>query len=171
MFTSYKASVLKEFRYYKSLGDACLERLNDTQIHYCPNASSNSIAIMVQHMYGNMRSRWIDFYTSDGEKPWRNRDIEFEQQTHTKQELIQIWNEGWQCVFTILEALNESDMQRTVYIRNQAHHVSEAINRQLAHYPYHVGQMVYLSKLILDANFTSLSIPKNQSTQYNNKLG
>jgi hypothetical protein len=131
------------------------------------NEDANSIAIIVQHLAGNMLSRWTDFLTTDGEKEWRNRDAEFETNITNKQDLLAYWNSGWQCLFNSLEPLTSSDLDKIIYIRNEGHTVLEAINRQLAHYPYHVGQLVFLAKLLAADKWKSLSIPKNKSQEYN----
>ncbi|MFM7233873.1 MAG: DUF1572 family protein, partial [Flavobacteriales bacterium] len=131
------------------------------------NDDSNSIATIVKHLSGNMVSRWTDFLTSDGEKESRNRDAEFENDIRTREELISKWNEGWNCLFNALHALTAEDLDKIIYIRNQGHTVTEAIGRQLAHYPYHIGQIVFLGKMLTENGWTSLSIPKGNSTSYN----
>lgn len=166
MSYDYLNSVLKQFEYYKMLGEKTFSQLNDEQLFWQYNAESNSIAIIIQHLSGNMLSRWTDFLTTDGEKDWRNRDAEFELLITSKQELIKIWNEGWKCLLSALNALSEKDLQKTIYIRNQGHTVTEAINRQLAHYPYHIGQIVFIGKM-LSSNWHSLSIAKGKSKTYN----
>jgi hypothetical protein len=163
----YLSSVTKQFQYYKSLGEKTFEQIDGQKLFYKFNEDSNSIAIIVQHLAGNMLSRWTDFMTADGEKEWRNRDAEFEKTIKTKQELLKKWEEGWACLFRALNSLKEEDLNKTIYIRNQGHSVIEAINRQLAHYPYHIGQIVFLGKMLADNNWKSLSIPKNQSKEYN----
>jgi hypothetical protein len=163
----YLPGILKAFRSYKSLGDKTLEQVNDADINYTPNEESNSLALIVKHLHGNMLSRWTDFLNSDGEKDSRKRDAEFEGALRDKKELLELWEEGWACLFTALEALKEEDLPKTIYIRKEAHTVLEAINRQLSHYPYHVGQMVYLGKMIRKGAWRSLSIPKGQSEQFN----
>jgi hypothetical protein len=160
-------SVTRQFEYYKHLGDETFKQVEDEKLFYKFNEASNSIAIIVQHLWGNMLSRWTDFLTSDGEKEWRQRDAEFEEVVKTREELLAKWNEGWQCLFNALHSLKEEDFSKTVYIRHQGHSVMEAINRQLAHYPYHIGQIVYIGKMLQDENWKSLSIPKNQSKTYN----
>lgn len=160
---------IKQFAYYKLLGEKTFEQLKDEQLFVCPNDQSNSIAIIVQHLHGNMMSRWSDFMNSDGEKEWRKRDEEFEIILNTKEEMIRKWNEGWTCLFQALSQLKEEDLSKIIFIRNEGHTVSEAILRQLAHYPYHVGQIVYIGKLIAENGWNSLSIPKNASATYNAK--
>ena len=167
MQNGYLISTRKLFTYYKKLGDDAMAQITEEKLFFQPNEDSNSIAIIVQHLAGNMLSRWTDFLTSDGEKEWRNRDAEFETVIKTKEELISFWNKGWQCLFDALEPLTENDLVTVIYIRNEGHTVMEAINRQLAHYPYHVGQLVFLAKMLADKEWKSLSIPKNKSQQYN----
>ena len=160
-------SALRQFEYYKSLADKTFEQVEDEKLFYKYNENSNSIAILVQHLWGNMMSRWTDFLTSDGEKEWRDRDAEFEEVVKTREELLTKWNEGWECLFNALHSLKEEDFSKTVYIRNQGHSVMEAINRQLAHYPYHIGQIVFYAKMLKNGQWESLSIPKNKSGDYN----
>lgn len=163
----YLVSVKKQFLYYKTVGEKAMDQLQAQQLFEVPNENSNSIAIIVKHLWGNMLSRWTDFLTSDGEKPWRQRDAEFENDITTKEDLLQKWNEGWKVFLDTLDSLTEDDLNRIIYIRNEGHTVTEAINRQLAHYPYHVGQIVYVSKLLKSGEWNSLSIPKNKSGDYN----
>lgn len=167
MKTSYLESVIKQFEYYKMLGDKTIDLLPEDKLFWQYNEESNSIAIIAKHLSGNMLSRWTDFLTSDGEKDWRNRDAEFENDLKNKEDLIQSWNNGWNCFFKALSILNEEDLSKIIYIRNQGHTVLEAINRQLAHYPYHVGQIVFLGKMISNENWVSLSIPKGKSNDFN----
>jgi len=156
-----------QFEYYKSLGDKTFKSLTieELQKEFVPN--SNSISIIVKHMVGNMLSRWTNFLSEDGEKLWRMRDEEFVDTFKSKQELIDNWNKGWQCLFDVLHLLTEKDLEKIIYIRNQGHTVTEAINRQLAHYAYHVGQIVFLGKLLKGQKWESLSIPKGKSSLYN----
>ncbi|GIZ09054.1 DUF1572 domain-containing protein [Flavobacterium sp. UMI-01] len=167
MDTNYLESVSKQFEYYKMLGDKTFVQIPDEKLFWKYNNESNNIAIIVKHLSGNMLSRWTDFLTSDGEKDWRNRDAEFENDIQTKEELIEVWNRGWDCLFSTLKSLTARDLNTIIYIRNQGHTVLEAINRQLAHYPYHVGQIVFLGKMICDDKWVSLSIPKGNSKTYN----
>lgn len=167
MTNDYLESVKKQFEYYKALGDKTFAQLQDNDLFWQYNEDSNSIAVIVQHLWGNMLSRWTDFLTTDGEKEWRNRDAEFENDIRTRQELSDKWNEGWNCLFRALNALTPTDLDRIVYIRNQGHTVTEAVNRQLAHYSYHVGQIVFLGKMLAQNEWTSLSIPKGSSQAYN----
>ena len=161
---------IKRFKEYKALGDKTFEQLNDADLHKQPDAESNSIAIIIQHMHGNMLSRWTNFLTEDGEKPWRKRDDEFEIHQFSKQQLIENWNEGWKVFLDTLESLNEEDLSKTITIRTQPLHVMDAIIRQMAHYSYHVGQIVYLGKWIRSGKWKSLSIPKNRSDEFNNEM-
>jgi hypothetical protein len=162
-------SVLKQFEYYKKLGDQTFAQLNEEQLFWQFNEESNSIAMIVKHLSGNMLSRWTDFLTSDGEKEWRNRDNEFLNDIKSKSELLAKWNEGWQCLFDAIKPLTAADLSKIIYIRNQGHTVTEAINRQLAHYPYHVGQLVFIGKMLCNDNWKSLSIPKGDSKTYNDE--
>lgn len=163
----YLGSTIKQFQYYKMLVEKTFSQVSDEQLFYQFNENSNSIAIIVHHLWGNMMSRWTDFLSTDGEKEWRNRDAEFENVIASREELLARWEEGWQCVFAALEPLQNDDLNKIVYIRNQGHTVLEAINRQLAHYPYHVGQIVYLGKMFSDKKWQSLSIPKGGSKTFN----
>jgi uncharacterized damage-inducible protein DinB len=161
---------LKRFREYKTLGEKTFAQLEEKEMLFAPNESSNSIAVIIQHMHGNMLSRWTNFLTEDGEKEWRRRDEEFEIRQNTKKELIQLWDEGWAALFSALEKLEATDLTRTITIRSQPLTVVDAINRQFAHYSYHVGQIVYLGRWIRNNEWTSLSIPKGGSDAYNEKL-
>jgi hypothetical protein len=163
----YLKSALRQFEYYKGLAEKTIEQLEDEQLLWEPNEESNSIAIIVKHMWGNMLSRWTNFLTEDGEKPWRERDAEFVNDIRTREELLSKWNEGWLCVFAALNSINDEDLDRVIYIRNEGHSVLEAINRQLAHYSYHVGQIVYIGKLVKNDSWKSLSIPRNRSVAFN----
>ncbi|GAB4029155.1 DUF1572 family protein [Spirosoma jeollabukense] len=166
MQDTYLSSVITQFEYYKWLGEKTLAQLPDEALFWQYNAESNSIATLVKHLWGNMLSRWTDFLTTDGEKEWRDREGEFANDIQSRDELLQKWNEGWHVLLETLKSLREDDLSRTVYIRNQGHSVIEAINRQVAHYPYHIGQLVFLGKMLAQ-NWTSLSIPKGESSQYN----
>ncbi|MES2418366.1 MAG: DUF1572 domain-containing protein [Bacteroidota bacterium] len=167
MVTDYLVSVKKQFEYYKMLGEKTFMQLNEAQLFWQYNEESNSIATIVKHLSGNMLSRWTNFLTTDGEKSWRNRDAEFENTLKTKEELFTLWNEGWSCLFQAINPLTENDLTREIFIRNQGHTVLEAINRQLAHYPYHIGQIVYIGKMACNEHWNSLSIPKGNSKTYN----
>lgn len=167
MESSYLTSIIKQFEYYKSLGDKTISQLTFEDIQWQSNEDSNSVAIIVKHIAGNMLSRWTNFLTEDGEKDWRHRDDEFIDSFTTKEDLIAIWESGWLCLFNAIKPLKAEDLERIIYIRNQGHTVTEAINRQLAHYSYHIGQMVFLGKLIKGEKWESLSIPKGDSKKYN----
>jgi hypothetical protein len=167
MEKDYLDSVKKQFAYYKMLGDKTFSQLSDDDFFWQFNEESNSIAMIVKHLHGNMLSRWTDFLTTDGEKDSRNREGEFEGIVTTKEEVLEEWETGWQCLFDALNTLTDNDLDRIIYIRNMGHSVVEAINRQLAHYPYHVGQIVFIGKVLTDDNWQSLSIPRGNSAQYN----
>jgi hypothetical protein len=167
MENDYLQSVRKQFEYYKMLGEKTIAQVTDEQLFWKYNEESNSIATIVKHLWGNMLSRWTDFLTTDGEKEWRDREGEFENDISTRDELLTKWNEGWDCLFSALDTVNETNFNQLVYIRNQGHTITEAINRQLAHYPYHVGQIVFIGKMVLDNQWTSLSIPRGDSGKYN----
>jgi len=169
--TEYLQTVIRRLRYYKLLGEKTFEQLTDADFHYAPNAASNSIAVIIQHVSGNMLSRWTNFLTEDGEKSWRSRDGEFEVHNYTRQQLLELWEKGWQCFLSALMALTESDLLKTIYIREEPLLVIDAINRQLAHYPYHIGQILYIGKQIKGANWQSLSIEKGKSEAYNQSDG
>jgi hypothetical protein len=164
---SYLESVKKQFLYYKTLGEKAMNQLEEAQLFVSFNEDTNSIATIVKHVSGNMLSRWTDFLTSDGEKEWRNRDSEFENDLKSKEEVLEIWNKGWNCLENALENLKPEQLSDIIYIRNEGHTVIEAINRQLAHYPYHVGQIVFYAKQLKNSEWNSLSIPKNKSGNYN----
>jgi hypothetical protein len=164
---SYLESVKKQFLYYKMLGEKAMDQLEPEQLFTAINEDTNSIAAIVKHISGNMLSRWTDFLTSDGEKEWRNRDTEFENDLQSKEEVLEIWNKGWNCLENALESLKPEQLSDIIYIRNEGHTVIEAINRQLAHYPYHVGQIVFYAKQLKKSSWESLSIPKNKSGNYN----
>jgi hypothetical protein len=164
-------SANRQFLYYKTLGEKAIDQLETEQLFVSLNDDTNSIATIVKHLHGNMLSRWTDFLTTDGEKDTRNRDEEFDASTalsnQTKEQILSLWNEGWSCLFNTLNSLKPEDLSKIIYIRNEDHTVLEAINRQLAHYPYHVGQMVFYAKILKKSEWTSLSIPKNKSNDYN----
>ncbi|MTI30323.1 DUF1572 domain-containing protein [Xanthovirga aplysinae] len=169
MSLNYLPGVIQQFKYYKSLGEKTMAHLSDEQLLWQCNEDSNSIATLVKHLSGNMLSRWTDFLQSDGEKEWRNRDGEFENDLKSRSELMEVWNKGWDCLLDTLENLNEEDLQKIIYIRNQGHTAMEAINRQLAHYPYHIGQMVFLGKMFKGEKWESLTIPRGKSSSFNEK--
>jgi hypothetical protein len=162
-------SAKKQFLYYKTIGEKAMEQLEAEQLFISVNENTNSIATIVKHLSGNMLSRWTDFLTTDGEKEWRNRDNEFEDTVKTKAELLEIWNNGWNCLFNTLNLLSPDQLSEIIYIRNEGHTVVEAINRQLAHYPYHVGQIIFYAKMLKKGDWESLSISKNKSNSYNNE--
>jgi hypothetical protein len=164
---NYLESVKKQFLYYKTLGEKAIEQLEPEQLFVSVNEDTNSIAVIVKHLSGNMLSRWTDFLTTDGEKEWRNRDGEFEEIITTKEELMTVWEKGWNCFFNAINPLAEDQLQIIIYIRNEGNTVQEAINRQLAHYPYHIGQIVFYAKMLKQGEWDSLSIPKNKSNSYN----
>lgn len=168
--TSYIEDALTLFRYYKRLGERAMEQVTDPQLFVAIDDEANSIAIIVKHMMGNMRSRWTDFLTTDGEKPDRNRDAEFVEPPSTREALLKEWEDGWACVFRALEPMTDADLGRTVTIRGEAHSVMQAINRQLAHYPHHVGQIVLLAKHFAGKQWLPLSVPRNQSAEFNRKV-
>lgn len=165
--SNYLESVKKQFLYYKTIGEKAMEQLEPEQFFVSLNDDTNSIAMIVKHLSGNMLSRWTDFLTTDGEKAWRNRDEEFEESVMTKEELQAAWDKGWNCLLDTLNSLQPEQLSEIIYIRNEGHTVTEAINRQLAHYPYHVGQIVFYAKMLKKGNWDSLSIPKNKSNAYN----
>jgi hypothetical protein len=155
--------IMKRFQSYKDLGDKTFEQLDDKDFFYQPSTESNSIAIIIQHMHGNMMSRFTNFLTEDGEKPWRKRDEEFEQMNVSKQNLVTFWNTGWDCLFNTLKSLKPEDLLRKVSIRNEPMSACDALLRAFAHLSYHVGQIVYLGKIIKDAEWKTLSMPKKKS--------
>ena len=169
MATSYLTSVTKQFVYYKMLGEKAMAQLPDEALFWQYNEESNSIAIIVNHLAGNMLSRFTEFLTTDGEKPWRNRDAEFENRFSNREEIMSYWNKGWSCLEETLSTLREEQIEDIIYIRNEGHTILEALNRQLAHYPYHIGQMVYIAKMVTDKDWQSLSIARNQSNNYNER--
>lgn len=166
---SYLESTKKQFLYYKLLGEKAMEQLEPNQLFVSINEDTNSIATIIKHISGNMLSRWTDFLTTDGEKEWRNRDSEFDDSIKTKEEVLEIWNKGWECFLNALNSLKSNQLSDIIYIRNEGHTVVEAINRQLAHYPYHIGQIVFYAKILKKEDWTSLSIPKNKSNNYNSE--
>jgi hypothetical protein len=169
--TSYLEDSLTLFRHYKKLAERAMEQVSDAQLFAVLDGESNSIAIIVKHMYGNMRSRWMDFLTSDGEKPDRNRDSEFEDPPATRESVMNLWEQGWNYLFTALDPLSEPDMDRTVTIRGEAHSVMQAINRQIGHYSYHCGQIVFLAKHFQHDGWKPLTIPRGKSANFNQRVG
>jgi len=168
--TSYLEDSIGVFRYYKRLAEGAIAQVSDEQLDVALDPEMNSIAIIIKHMAGNMCSRWSDFLTSDGEKPDRNRDCEFELPPEGRGPLIELWETGWATMFGALGTLTEADLSRTVTIRGEPHSVMQAINRQLAHYPYHCGQIVFLAKHLNHADWRSLSVPRRQSAEFNRRV-
>lgn len=164
--TSYLKDCVDLLRYYKRLGDRAMAQVPDEALLAAPDAESNSIAIIVKHLAGNMRSRFTDFLNTDGEKPNRKRDTEFEAPPKTRAELMAMWETGWQHVFSALAPLTDEHLGQKVLIRSEAHSVMQALNRQLAHYAYHVGQIVYLAKHFAGTNWTALTIPRGKSEEF-----
>jgi hypothetical protein len=164
--TSYLKDSTEVLRYYKRLAERAIAQVPDEALGAAPDAESNSIAVIVKHLAGNMRSRFTDFLASDGEKPDRKRDTEFEAPPKTRAELMAVWEAGWQHVFNALSPLTDADLGRKIYIRSEAHSVTQAINRQLAHYAYHVGQIVYVAKHFAGAEWTALTIPRGKSEEF-----
>jgi hypothetical protein len=166
--TDYLLSSLNIFRQYKTLAEKAMAQVSDDALFYQPDEESNSIYLIIKHLSGNMQSRWTGFMTSDGEKPWRKRDEEFYQsETPPRAEVMELWEKGWQCLFDALSPLSEKDLAVQVSIRSEAHSVMEAINRQVAHYSYHVGQIVFLCKMIRKSEWHTLSIAKGKSGEFN----
>jgi hypothetical protein len=168
--TSYLQDCRALLRHYKSLAERAMAQVTDDQLTAVLDGEMNSIATVVKHVAGNMRSRWTDFLTSDGEKPDRNRDSEFEDPPETREALLTMWESGWACMFAALEPLTEADLSRSVTIRGEAHSVLQAINRQMAHYPYHIGQIVMLAKHFRSEGWNSLSVPRGKSVEFHNKV-
>jgi hypothetical protein len=168
--TSYVQDSIDLFHYYKKLGDRAMAQCLDEGLFATLDAESNSIAIIVKHMSGNMRSRWTDFLTSDGEKPDRHRDTEFEEPPKTRTELIELWDRGWKYLFDALATLNDADLVRTITIRTEPHSVMQALNRQVAHYSYHVGQIVFLAKHASADKWQALTVPKKKSAEFNKQV-
>lgn len=160
-------NTINVFDYYKSLGEKAMAQINDEALFHMPDEKSNSISVIVKHLHGNMLSRWTDFLTTDGEKEWRVRDAEFEETIETRDEVMKQWDEGWACVLNALNTLQPEDLDKTVYIRNMGQTVLEAIMRQMAHYAYHIGQIVYLARFFNQGDWKTLTIPKGGSAAYN----
>ena len=161
---------IKRFQYYKELGDKTFAQLSDEQLFWQYNEESNSIAVIVQHLAGNMLSRWTNFLTEDGEKDWRNRDSEFVNNFKTKEEVLEYWEKGWKCLFDALNQLDEQNLNYPIYIRGEKHTVLDAVLRQLAHYPYHIGQIVYIAKMMKNDDWKTLSIARNKSGDFNTEM-
>ena len=167
---TYLDSAIKRLLTYKNLGERTFSQLEENDFHYAPNTESNSIAVIIRHLSGNMLSRWTNFLTEDGEKPGRNREMEFMEPALGKHALIALWEEGWDCLLTTLRSLTEADLTKTITIRHEPLIVIDAINRQLAHYPHHVGQIVYIGKMIRNEKWQNLSIPKGTSDEVNRQM-
>jgi hypothetical protein len=168
---NYISSVKNQFKQYKTLAEKAIDQVPDEKINWQYNPETNSIAVIVKHLAGNMLSRFSDFYNSDGEKKWRNRDAEFENENISREKLKALWDSGWDSLFQILNKLAASDLSKVVLIRNEEHTVVEALNRQLTHYAYHIGQIIFIAKMVLDNQWKSLSIPKNDSRAFNVRKG
>jgi hypothetical protein len=166
----YLESVVKRLLTYKTLGDRTFAQLEEKDFYFTPNEASNSIAVIIQHMSGNMMSRWTNFLTEDGEKEGRDREKEFSAPSFSRDQLLGLWEKGWACLLDALLSLKEEDLLQTIHIRHEPLFAIDAINRQLAHYPHHVGQIVYIGKMIRDKDWQSLSIPKGASGQFNQQM-
>jgi Protein of unknown function (DUF1572) len=168
--TSYVEDTKAIFRQYKRMAEGAMAQLEDAELYAVLDPEMNSVAVIMKHMAGNMCSRWTDFLTTDGEKPSRNRDGEFEDPPATRAELMAMWEDAWSCLLATLESLTDADLARTITIRGEAHSVMQAINRQVAHYPYHCGQIVMLAKHFRSEGWRSLSVPRRQSAEFNQKV-
>jgi Protein of unknown function (DUF1572) len=162
----YLESANQEFRRYKGLAEKAIAQISDDELHWQLDPESNSIAVIMKHISGNQLSRWTDFLVADGEKLTRNRDAEFHDDIKTREQLLEVWDEGWKCLFAATATLTEDDLVKTVTIRGEEHSVVQAINRQIGHYANHVGQIVYIAKHLRSADWKTLSIPKGQSANY-----
>lgn len=170
VFATFLASATERFGFYKKLGEGAFSQLGEEQLTWQANASSNSIAMIVKHLSGNMRSRWTDFLSTDGEKPWRRRDQEFVNDVQDRQQLIALWESGWTAVFSGMASVTPADHAKIIVIRSEPHNLTEAINRQLTHAAYHVGQIVFLAKMILDLSWRYLSIAPGGSDAFNSRM-
>lgn len=168
--TSYIEDSVTLFRQTKKITDTAMAQLDDEQLYAALDGESNSIAVIVKHMAGNMRSRWTDFLTADGEKPDRDRESEFQDPPAAREALLHLWEQGWNCLFHALEPLTDADLTRTITIRGEAHSVMQAINRQMAHYSLHCGQIIFLSKHFCGTGWKSVSVPRGASAQFNEKV-
>lgn len=168
--TSYLKDSIDLLRYYKRLGEQAMQQIPDEALNIAIDPESNSIAIIVKHLTGNMRSRWTDFLTSDGEKSGRDRDSEFEAGSMSRAEILGAWDDGWRMTFAALAELTDADLGRTIRIRNEAHSVMQAIHRQVAHYAYHIGQIVFIAKHFSGERWKSLTIPRGKSGEYNKRV-
>ena len=171
LLEQYHSDALQSFRNYKKLAERAIEQVSDEEFFATIDEEANSIALIVKHIAGNLRSRWTDFLTTDGEKPDRNRDTEFEVIEDTRESLTKYWEDGWRILFDAIEPLTEEDFSKTVTIRGQPHSIVEAINRQLTHYSYHIGQIVLLAKHFRSSEWKTLSIAKNRSAEFNRHVG
>jgi hypothetical protein len=162
----YLSTVIRRLKYYKELGEKTFEQLDEKDFHWQPSSESNSIAVIIQHVSGNMLSRWTNFLTEDGEKEWRQRDDEFDVHDYSREQLMEVWKKGWNCLFDTLNSLKADDLVKTISIRKEPLSAVDAINRQLAHYPYHIGQILYIGRMIKNEAWKNLSIPKGSSRQY-----
>lgn len=169
MEETYLKSCIKQLEYYKSIGEKAMLQIEDEHLFVCYNEECNSIATIVKHLYGNMLSRWTDFLTTDGEKEWRERDAEFTNDLHSREELMKFWDTGWGVVFEALNSLKSDDLMKIVYIRGEQHTVIDAINRQLAHYPYHIGQIIFISKMF-STKWKTLTIARGGSKKFNEEM-
>ncbi|MEL6669638.1 MAG: DUF1572 family protein [Bacteroidota bacterium] len=167
MQKNYLESLDKQFRYYKMLGERTMAQLTDEQLLWRPSPEGNSIGTIVHHLSGNMLSRFTHFLSTDGEKPWRQRDLEFEPVSCDRHKIFEVWEAGWATVFEAMQTVEGEDLEQVIYIRNQGHTIVEAFNRQSTHYAYHIGQMVLIGKTLKKEDWSSLSIPKVQSAEYN----
>lgn len=165
--SSYLNSCTKQFEYYKGLGERTFAQVDEEGLNWQYNSESNSIAQIVKHMHGNMMSRFTNFFTEDGEKLWRQREDEFSPDRLTQAQVNELWQEGWGCTLNTIKSINSDQLEEIIYIRNMGHTVIEALNRQLGHYAYHVGQIVFIGKQLQNEKWESLSIPKGQSDSYN----
>ena len=168
--TLYISSAISRLLTYKTLGDRTFSQLEEKDFHFIPAPGSNSIAIIIQHMSGNMLSRWTNFFTEDGEKEGRSRDEEFNPQLYDRVQLLELWQKGWDCLLNTLHSLKEDDLLKTIHIRHEPLTAIDAINRQLAHYPHHVGQIVYIGKMLKGDKWESLSIPRGDSAAFNQMM-
>jgi len=168
--TSYVEDAKAIFHQYKRLGEGAIAQVTEEQLTATLDPEMNCIAQIVKHMAGNMRSRWTDFLTTDGEKPTRDRDSEFEAPPATRAELMAMWEQGWGCLFSALDGLTDADLGRTITIRGEAHSVMQAINRQVAHYACHCGQIVFLAKHLQSADWKCLSVPRKKSAEFNQRV-
>lgn len=167
---NFLQSAIQQFKDYKNLGDKTFAQLDEKDFHFSPDEYNNSIAINITHMHGNMLSRWTNFLTEDGEKEWRRRDAEFEQEHFSREQLLQLWEEGWKVLLDAMQSLAAADLDKTIYIRTKPLTVIEAVHRQLTHYASHVGQIIFLGKHIKGAHWKTLSIAKGESKQFNEKM-